>query len=176
MRTAENSVGALLQDEGDSAFQPSVALAVFLRRLTREAREVDFYGNEFLEAAAPSLRNSKDPAFQLHDLTAVPGESLTERIGLILGRRAAEGWSNFIFSGSPGSEAEDALRHAIGKIYAFEAIAEISPIAASGRQENDFATMYVVGQRRPAPEPSLPQAALRTFRVVTNGGFRQPVS
>ncbi|MDE0303359.1 MAG: strawberry notch C-terminal domain-containing protein [Albidovulum sp.] len=171
MRTAENAAGALLREADDSAIQPSIAMTVFLRRLTREAKEVDFSGDEFLEAAAPSLRNDREPAFQLHDLSAVSGDSLAERIGLILGRRSGEGWSSFIFKGSPGSESEDSLRHAIGKIYAFEAIAEISPVAASGRQEGEFATIYVVGQRRPVPEPSLPQAALRTFRVVTNADF-----
>ncbi|MCY4461243.1 MAG: strawberry notch C-terminal domain-containing protein [Albidovulum sp.] len=171
MRTAENAAGAMRQDGAESEFQPSIALAVFLRRLAREAKEVDFSGGEFLEAAAPSLRNNIDPSFQLHDLTAVPAESLTERIGLVLGRRSADGLSNFMFTGSPGGEAEDALRHAIGKIYAIESIAEISPVAASGRQEGRFITFYVVGQRRPAPEPSLPQAALRTFQVVTNADF-----
>ena len=148
MRTAENAAFALRRETDDSGFQLSIAMAVFLRRLTREAKEVDFSGDEFLEAAAPSLRNDNDPAFQLHDLSAVPGESLAERIGLVLGRRSAEGWSSFVFRGSPGSETEDSLRHAIGKIYAFEAIAEISPVAASGRQEDEFATIYVVGRFR----------------------------
>ena len=171
IRTAENASGALLQDEDDASLVPSIALAVFLRRLTREAKEVDFSGNEFLEASAPSLRNANDPAFQLHDLTSVTGESLPERVRPNSWPPLSRGLEQFYRQRFPGERNRRCPAHAIGKIYAFEVIAEISPVAASGRQEANFATMYVVGQRRPVPEPSLPQAALRTFQVVTGADF-----
>lgn len=74
--------------------------------------------------------------------------------------------------GSARAEHLDQLRQDFGIHYALEAVSEITSSVAIGQQDHDPVTMIVIGQRRPEPLEAMPQAAMRTFDVLTSDDLR----
>lgn len=167
MRTA-NACGFVLAREFDAleGFSPSPMMTVFLRRMVRDGVTVDMSGNGAFAAAMPrSLR--ADSLHQFHDLTDVDPGLLRDRISNILARRPENGHSLLVLAGAARQDHLDQLRSDFGLTYALEAVAEVTSAVATGTQDSDPVTVMMIGQRRPTPLEALPQAAMRTFDVLT---------
>ncbi len=170
MRVAENASAVIDSSEGHGeGLFPSSGFLIFLRRLTRDSEEMEFGGNERLAVAGPTLRGGSNPSLQLFDLTAANADSVVERAANILSRRAGEGQSVLLVSGTQRDKGVAAVRQSVGMAYAFEVVAELSPHVVSGRHDADPVVAFVVGERRPQPSDSLPVAALRTFKTESRG-------
>ncbi len=167
VRLADNAQALIDAAPSDDAGQrnPSVFLLIFLRRLTSQMQEIDLYGNSRLAVSAPKLKNDRHPQHQLYDLTVGDRTGLHERVLNILGRRQDDGTSMLLLDGGAGERHVEAARSVIGKGHAIEVVAEIAPVVAVGRHEGSAVTLIIVGERRPSPNDSLPQAARRTFSV-----------
>ena len=167
MRCAENAAGALRELVGRTGgLSPAAGFLVFLRRLTRTASEIEFTGNDVLAMAAPALRSKGGTKRQLLDLTTADAGGAAERAANALAGRDADGNSILLVTGAGDSGAAAATRNAVGRAYALEAVAEISQDVAVGAHDGEPVTVFIVGERRPEPEDSLPQAAMRTFQVA----------
>ncbi|MCE6959251.1 strawberry notch C-terminal domain-containing protein [Cereibacter sphaeroides] len=148
------------------AFEPSPAMIAFLRRATRGQDVVDVRGSDDLQIALPRGRR-EDASLQVHDLGQVPADLLNAYVLNVLQRRPVDGRSIFLMPGEAGAELVESLRGEIGRNYALEAVAEATSAVADGIQDSPSCMMFFVGERRPEPLDALPQAVLRTFRVVT---------
>ncbi len=167
VRLADNAQALIDSAPADDGGQlnPSVFLLIFLRRLTSQVQEIDLLGNSRLGISAPKLKNSRHPQHQLYDLTDGDRSGLHERVLNILGRRQDDGTSMLLLDGGAGEEHVAGVRSVIGKGHAIEVVAEIAPVVAVGRHEGPSVSLIIVGERRPSPNESLPQAARRTFSV-----------
>lgn len=144
---------------------PSLPLLVFLRRSVRGASSVDFRGSEDLALAMPRGR-SATAGLQVHDLASA-GTGALAYVMNVLGRRDESGRSIFVLPGGAASEDAEMIRNEIGRSYAFDAVAEFAPAVADGLPDAEARTIFFVGQRRPEVLETLPQAAMRTFTVLT---------
>lgn len=145
---------------------PSPAMLSFLRRLTRGHVAVDFRGSDDLSLGMPRVqRDGAD--LQVHDLGDVSVDGLVPFIGNIISRRSAEGSSVFRVPADLNEEALERVRFELGSQYALEGVVEVASAVANGRQDGEGSIFFFVGERRPEPLEALPQAALRTFRVLT---------
>lgn len=152
--------------EAGQAIEPSAALLAFLRRATRGQDTVDFRGSEDLQIAMPrGLREGA--ALQVHDLSAVSEDGRNAYALNVLGRRPVDGRSIFIVPGAAGEDLVESLRGELGRNYALEAVAELSSSVSDGNQDDRPDMIFFVGERRPEPLDALPQAAMRTFKVLT---------
>ncbi len=165
MKLAEHAAEAVREPASFQGFAPTPGLLVFLRRLAPSTGDVDFSGNSRLEVAAPALRSEGRSTYQLLDLTGATQGGAAERAANALARRSDGGTSTLLVSGAADADAATAVRRTVGIAYAFQAVAEISQEVATGSHGNLPITAFIVGERRPKPEDSLPEAALRTFRV-----------
>lgn len=172
MRLA-NATSFVLSRElsGEEEFAPSPMMVAFLRRMVRDGQTVDFRGGEVLGTSMPRSRN-ENSAHQVHDLTATPEGSVQEMVANILARRPETGHTLIVLRGEAGSEHIDRLRHEIGLQYAFEGVAEVTSAVATGIQDQGPATLVLIGARRPEPLEALPQAAMRTFNVLTSDDLK----
>ncbi len=167
MRCAENAAGALRESVGRAGgLSPTAGFLVFLRRLTRTADEMEFTGNDVLATAAPALRSKGKAKRQLFDLTTADAGGAAERAANALAGRDKAGNSILLVAGAGDSDTAAATRNAVGRVYALEAVAEISQEVVFGAHDGEPVTVFIVGERRPEPEDSLPQAATRTFQVA----------
>ncbi|MCE2523365.1 MAG: strawberry notch C-terminal domain-containing protein [Rhodobacteraceae bacterium] len=168
MKLAENSHAVIDPDRSDvEGLNPSASLLIFLRRLNITASEIEFLGNSRLGLATPLLKASGNVSHQLCDLTTGPASGIRERVINILAGRCDDGSSTLIVSGSAESAQATTTRSVVGKSYALETVAEISPLVATGRHEQEPVTLFMVGERRPELSEGLPLAALRTFSVFS---------
>jgi len=152
--------------EAGTAIEPSAALLAFLRRATRGQDTVDFRGSEDLQIAMPrGLREGA--SLQVHDLSAVSEDGRNAYALNVLGRRPVDGRSIFIVPGAAGEDLVESLRGELGRNYALEAVAELSSSVSDGNQDDRPDMIFFVGERRPEPLDALPQAAMRTFKVLT---------
>ena len=165
MRLAEHAAEAVRAGDQLNGLAPTPGLLVFLRRLTLGASEIEFSGNSRLELAAPALRSDGRAAHQLLDLTEAEQGGAAERAANALANRSGKGSSILLVAGPAGDDNAASVRQAVGLAYALEAVAEISQEVATGSHESAPVTAFVVGERRPRPEESLPEAARRTFKV-----------
>lgn len=167
MRLA-TSTGFVLSREpdADGMIAPSPAMIAFLRRQTRGQNAVDLRGTADLAMSAPRAR-AQGGTLQLHDMGGVSPDGMSPYALNVLQRRDPSGRSIFIVRGAGGDEHVEALRGDIGRNYAFEAVAEITSAVSEGMQDAAPVSLFFVGERRPEPLDALPQAALRTFRVLT---------
>ena len=170
MRVAENASGVIdtSADPGEGLF-PSAGFLIFLRRLTRDAQEMEFGGSDRLAVAGPTLRGRGTSSLQLFDLTTATYDTVADRAANILSRRAESGMSVLLVAGTGRDEGVAALRQSVGLTYALEIVAGISPHVVSGRHDANPVVAFVVGERRPEISDSLPVAALRTFKVEGRG-------
>ena len=156
MRMAENTANIFdAEPRPTGGLVPSLGLLIFLRRLTRGLREIEFSGSERLALAAPGLRSEGSPRFQLHDLTSLGSDAVAEQMANMLARRNDDGSSVLLASGDSGSEVVKHSRRLIGLSYALEIVAEISSLVATGIHGGNPITAFVVGERRPEIAESL---------------------
>ena len=170
MRLASNTSFILSRETkpGD-VLSPSPAMTVFLRRQFAGVTELDFHGHDDMRMALPRLLR-ESAKVQFHDLADIADDDISTVVNNLLGRRAPDGRTVLRFS----SESEDAverLRHQIGTIYALEAVADVSPVASDGARSGQGSKLMFIGEIRPQPLEALPQAALRSFSVVTADDF-----
>ena len=168
MKLAENAQAAVSRSEsGEAGLSPSANFLIFLRRLNIDAQEFQFSGNQRLELAAPLLRADAKPQNQLHDLTTGASSGIADKILGLLAERLDSGTSTFLLSGSADDPSISSARSAVGVRYAIETVAEIAPSVAVGRHDPEALTLFMIGERRPEVKESLPDAARRTFSVLT---------
>lgn len=167
IRLSESANAVLDQQTGEEGFQPSAALLSLIRRLTQGYDSVDFRGHPDLEVAVPRLR-SETASLQVQDLTGISEDNLGAYALNVISRRPEEGSSVFILKSDVAPELLDRFRYDLGRIYGLEAVAEISPEVSDGVRYGTGVVMFFAGELRPEPLESLPQAALRTFNVVTS--------
>ncbi len=165
MKLAEHAAEAVREPEDIAGLTPTPGFLVFLRRLTLRASEIEFSGNSRLELAAPALRSEGAASHQLLDLTTAAPGGAAERAANALAGRNGKGNSILLVEGSAEGDDAAAVRQAAGRAYALEAVAEISQEVATGAHGSPPVTAFIVGERRPRPEESLPEAARRTFKV-----------
>lgn len=169
LRLSSNSSFLLSRPSDDGQLSPAPALVSFLRRQFIGVTEVDFQGHDDMKPALPRLVR-ETAAHQFHDLGAVDDDDLGAYTMNILSRRAPEGRTIFRLA-TENEETIEKLRHAIGTIYALETVAEVSPVASDGIRQGAGSTLFFIGELRPQPLEALPQAALRTFKVVVGEDF-----
>ena len=168
MKLAENAHAVVGSGEPDGGgLEPSASLLILLRRLNIAASEIEFSGGDRLGLATPALRAGRDAAHQLFDLTGGPDSGVGERVLNILAGRREDGTSTLVVAGAADGAPASETRNLVGRNYALEAVAEISPLVATGRHEQDPVTLFMVGERRPSHSDGLPLAALRTFSVFS---------
>lgn len=167
MQLADRIAEAVKEPQEIQGLAPTPGFMVFLRRLTLGAREIEYSGNSRLELAAPTLRSEGTATYQLLDLTVAAKDGAAERGANVLANRSESGISILLTKGSADENDVAAVRQAVGRAYALEAVAEISPLVADGKHDGSPITAFIVGERRPKAEASLPQAARRTFMVET---------
>lgn len=165
MILAERSESAVRVLDELKGLIPTPRFLVFLRRLTLGVQEIEFSGNSRLEMAAPALRSEGKVSHQLLDLTVGVKGGASERAANALAGRTDKGHSILLVEGSAESHNASAVRQSIGHAYAFEVVAEISPMVATGLHVGEPITAFIVGEKRPRLEESLPKAAQRTFKV-----------
>ncbi|WP_027234352.1 strawberry notch C-terminal domain-containing protein [Leisingera caerulea] len=154
------------KSEPDSVLSPSPAMIAFMRRAVRGQTAVDFRGSDDLRIAMPRISRDDAP-LQVHDLGGMPADGLSAYASNVLARRPAAGRTIFRVPLSASSDAMQKLRAEVGRNYALEVVAEINSAVADGMQDGDPSTIMLIGERRPEPLDALPQAALRTFSVLT---------
>lgn len=154
-------------DDLQGGLSPSPALAVFLRRHFRSANAIDFRGNNDMQAILPRNQR-KDASSQFHDLSRITPDVMPAYLQNVLQRREAEGQSVFLVPGRSDSDISERIRTEIGLSHAFDAVAEISATVSDGVQDAEAWTFFFVGEARPEKLDALPEAARRTFRVITS--------
>lgn len=170
LRVASNCTFLLSRSSDENGLlSPSPAFIAFLRRQFVGVTEVDFQGHEDMKTALPRLLRDKAEN-QVHDLGNVDDNDLSAYAMNILGRRGAEGRTIFRINAQDPDTIEK-LRHSIGTVYALEGVAEVSPVASDGLRQGAGTTLFFIGETRPQSLEALPQAALRTFKVVTPDDF-----
>lgn len=152
--------------EGEQ-LRPSAATLSFLRRNTQGRDRVDLKGHHDLSVALPRIHD-ENASLQVHDLSNVSADGLSGYVMNAVSRRPDEGASIFIVPGSVDGEATEKIRYDVGRAYGLEVVAEIAPGVADGVRDGSAVTVFFVGDKRPEPIDSLPQAAMRTFRVATS--------
>ncbi len=167
MQLADRVSEAVKEPKEIEGLAPTAGFLVFLRRLTMGAQDIEYSGNSRLELAAPTLRNQGQTSHQLLDLTGAAKGGVAERSANVLANRHKSGISILLTQGSADDDYIMAVRQALGRAYALEAVAEISQLVANGKYDGRPITVFIVGQRRPKVEESLPEAARRTFKVDT---------
>ena len=120
-------------NDGGDGILPTAAFLIFLRRTTLKATDIEFSGVARLGLAAPSLRSEGRATYQLLDLTGAPTGGAAERASNALTSRTDEGFSILLVSGGSSTGEVEATRQALGRAYAFEAVAE-NCILGCGRQ------------------------------------------
>ncbi|MCW3782977.1 strawberry notch C-terminal domain-containing protein [Defluviimonas salinarum] len=167
MRVASATGFVLSRRSGDGeALSPSPAMVAFMRRATRGQNAVDFRGSDDMKIAMPRIFR-EGAALQVHDLGGIAADGIGAYAANVLARRAADGRTILRVPGSVTADTFERLRSDIGRNYALEAVAEIGSAVADGVQDGDPSLFVFIGERRPEPLDALPQAALRTFKVVT---------
>ena len=152
--------------DADGLLSPSPALTAFLRRNVRGQLAVDFRGSDDMRMGMPRIFREGSP-LQFHDLGGISEDGLSAYVANVLARRPAEGSTVLRLSGVAGSDRIERLRSEIGRGYALEALAEIHAVVADGVQNGEPSILMFIGERRPEMLEALPQAAMRTFRVLT---------
>ncbi len=171
MRLARHTAGLLDEEEEGPCFAPSTNFLIFLRRITLGISEIDVSGSARLAMGLPPIGSSEGAAVQLHDLFAIDGARLVERVQNTLARRDPEGLSMFVMRGEAACEANEAVRHAVGRAHVLEIVAELMPHIATGHHDGSPVTMMFVGGRRQKVDVSLHMAARRTFKVAAIKGL-----
>lgn len=157
--------------EGDKGFNASPMMAAFLRRHVRGSQAVDFRGSPSMAASLPRLHEATAER-QVQDLSSLAPDSMRDYIVNVLHRRPDQGQSLMIIPGKADAEHVDRIRHDIGRQFSLECVAEITSSVATGRQDEEPVTLMSFGARRPEPLDALPQAAMRTFPVMTADDLR----
>lgn len=160
-------LGPLIEPDPDSeeGLLPSINLLIFLKRLTRQEKEIDFQGSGWMAKGLPRIYTKRNIQAQVYDLTSSRSELLSERIANILGQREAEGRSLFFVSAEASSRPVDNIRHELGKTYTFEIVAEIQSHVAIGYYGENPTTLLIIGSKRVHVDQSVPEAVKRTFKV-----------
>ena len=147
--------------------RPGAALLSLFRRLSDGHDQVDFNGAPDLDIALPRI-SSANAAFQVQDFSRIPINGMVDYALNVLARRPDEGNSIFIVPSGLAPEHLERLRSGIGLGYGLETVADISPGVADGVRDGRGFTVFFIGDKRPEPLDSLPQAALRSFSVMTD--------
>lgn len=161
-----SATGYVLSRPSSDGYSPSPAMCAFLRRITKGEQAVDLFGGQDLEVGVPRIRKP-DAALQVHDLFGVPEEGVEGFVMNALSRRPEKGRSILFAPGRYSADKIERLRHDIGRNYGLETVTTISASVADGIQDSDPVIAFFIGDRRPEPLEALPQAALRSFNVVT---------
>lgn len=151
----------------DQELRPGAAMLSLFRRQARGHDRVDFRGDRDLSVALPRL-NSDDAAFQVQDFSEIPANGMADYAMNVLSRRPSEGNSIFILPSDIPEEHFERVRSEIGRNYGLEAVADIASGVADGVRDGRTFNVIFIGDRRPEPLDSLPQAALRSFTVATD--------
>lgn len=167
LRIGASTDFVLARESDGPDYRPSSGVLSLLRRLVRGHDSVDFRGHPDLAVAMPRLR-STEASLQVHDLSSISPDGRLDHAMNVLSRRPEGGNSVFLLMDTATGEDIDRLRGAIGRAYGLEAVTRIAPAVADGIQAGHGIHAIFVGERRPAPLDALPQAALRSFEVVTS--------
>lgn len=172
-RLSERSRAAGLFGLNADGFVPTPAIATALLRSlgSIEGLRHDIQGVAGLKSIISlSSRAAADANadVQLIDLTATEHGNLTELAFNSLARRAADGRSYFIVRGTPDDESIDRLREEVGRRYALETVATLSPQLYSVTPDAEPVTILGVGLQRREIAGMLPEAARRVVHVETN--------
>ncbi|MEP1879383.1 MAG: strawberry notch-like NTP hydrolase domain-containing protein, partial [Roseibium sp.] len=157
LRVASNA-GAVLDPapSSDGNFAAGPEFLIFMRRITRSHNSVNFRGSEDLALSLPRSRHDNS-SLQVQDLSDMDISDVTAYAMNALTRRPDDGNAVLILKGIPGEDGIERFRTEVGVNYALETVAEIGGTH----------TAMMIGPRRPEPLEQLPQAAMRTFRIVT---------
>lgn len=153
--------------ENGEDLRPGAALLSLFRRLSHSHHHVDVRGHRDLSVALPRL-TSEDASLQVQDFSKISPEGMTDYAVNVLSRRPDEGRTVFILPSDMPEEHFERMRSEIGRNYGFEAVSEIASGVADGVRDGRMFKIFFIGDRRPEPLESLPQAALRSFTVTTN--------
>ena len=168
LRLSANTGHILSRATGEQEdLRPGAALLSLFRRLGVGHDQVDFRGAPDLDIALPRM-NSANAAFQVQDFSRISANGMVEYALNVLARRPDEGNSIFIVPSDLVPEHFERLRSEIGLSHGLEAVAEISAGVADGVRDGRSFTVFFIGDKRPEPLESLPQAALRSFSVITD--------
>lgn len=154
------------KSEQGADFRPSSAMLTLIRRLTQGYDKVSLIGGKDLEIAVPRQRDDS-AALQVMDLSSLDAGSVPNFITNAMARRPDEGASMIIIPERFGQEVSDRIRSDIGRFYGLEAVSDVTSGVADGVRGGQGYQIFFAGDRRPEPIEALPQAALRTFGVVT---------
>ena len=154
------------KSETEGMLSPSPALIAFMRRAVRGQTAVDFRGTPDMRIAMPRIMRD-DAALQVHDLGGISTDGIGGYAANVLARRDASGRTILRVPLSAANEVCQKLRSDLGRNYALEVVAEVNSAVADGLQDGDPSTIMMIGERRPEPLDMLPQAALRTYSVLT---------
>lgn len=147
--------------------RPGASFLALTRRISRGHDRVDFRGDNDLSLALPRL-TSDDASLQVQDMSRVSAAGITDYGMNVLSRRPAEGSSILIVPADIEIDQFERLRSEVGRSYGIEAVAEIASGVIDGvRGGRNFKILFV-GARRPEQLEGLPQAALRSFSVMTD--------
>lgn len=163
-----SSTGFVLSEKSrsDGLLSPSPAMIAFMRRAVRGHTAVDFRGTDDMSIAMPRVHRDDAP-LQVHDLADIPHDGISSYVANILARRESTGNTILRLPLTSSNEVCEKLRSGIGLNYALEIVAEVNSSVADGVQDGDPSTLFFIGERRPEPLDALPQAALRTYSVLT---------
>lgn len=165
MSSATDFVLGRRSSDGEN-MRPSAAVLSLLRRGTQGRDRVNVRGHEDLSIALPRLRD-ENAALQVQDLSDVPAEGISAYLMNAISRRPDDGASIFLVPSNAGDEALERVRADLGRVYGLELVAQIAPGVADGARDGAGMHIFFVGEKRPEPIESLPQAAMRTFYVAT---------
>jgi len=156
---------------GNAGIAPSPSLGAVLRRLQSDGTMFNIRGNDVLSAALPRSRDD-GAAHQVHDLSDVPDGGMKDYAVNLLHARPDDGHTILLIPGSAGSPDIESLRNDLGRRYALECVAEITSAVATGVQDEEPVTLMAIGAKRPEPLEAVPQAAMRTFSILTSDDLR----
>lgn len=166
LRLAENAGYVLSRRTAEGEMlSASPAMIAFMRRVTRNQPSVDFRGSDDLALSVPRTRKNGS-ALQVQDISGIDGNGALVYAMNVLSRRPESGMTIFIVDGEIGSDDIERFRADIGVAYAIESVAEFAPAIIDGVQGGRARCVFAIGARRPEALEVLPQAAMRSFRVI----------
>lgn len=138
-----------------------VGLHAFIASVLSNRDDIHFEGPSDESPLKRLERPSSGPhSSQVIDFSSEQGD-LSSRAANIISRRKPDGVSVFLVRGGPGSLPVESLRDTLSLSHGLEMVATLAPNLTKGSSDGFDVTSVIVGEARPTPLDSVPDAALR---------------